>query len=291
MKLNHLLVPIAALAIGLAPSAGAQEERAQSRNRGTQQRDQARQASREGRSADRAGARGERSNRDTANQDRARAARTNRDTANQDRARGRADAPSARRGSEASRRGDGAARNNGRNEPRGRDDRAVPYDSRDRDRGRGRVIAPPRGNNRGRSLHQRSAYRYYAPRPLARRFAPPRYYGRGGHLSVYFGVGSGYRYGSYYSGRVYGYRGRDVAYGQSRYYGDLRLKIQPRDAAVYVDGYYAGIVDDFDGFFQRLTLEIGPHRIEIDAPGLESQVFDVYVDPDRTIDLHADLLR
>jgi hypothetical protein len=80
-------------------------------------------------------------------------------------------------------------------------------------------------------------------------------------------------------------------YGNYRYYGDLRLKVRPRDAAVYVDGYYAGIVDDFDGFFQRLTLEVGPHVIEIEAPGLEAQVFDVYVDPSRTIDLHADLLR
>ena len=39
---------------------------------------------------------------------------------------------------------------------------------------------------------------------------------------------------------------------------------RPRDAAVYVDGYYAGIVDDFDGVFQRLTLEVGPHRIELE---------------------------
>ena len=38
------------------------------------------------------------------------------------------------------------------------------------------------------------------------------------------------------------------------YYGDVRLMVRPRDAAVYVDGYYAGVVDDFDGVFQRLTL-------------------------------------
>src|ERR1035437_4172470 len=31
----------------------------------------------------------------------------------------------------------------------------------------------------------------------------------------------------------------------------VHLKVTPRDAAVYVDGYYAGIVDDFDGLFQR----------------------------------------
>ena len=60
---------------------------------------------------------------------------------------------------------------------------------------------------------------------------------------------------------------------------------------MYVDGYYAGIVDDFDGRFQRLALEAGPHEIEVSAPGVEPQVFDVYVDPSRTVELHADLLR
>src|SRR6185369_3518149 len=45
--------------------------------------------------------------------------------------------------------------------------------------------------------------------------------------------------------------------------GSLRLKVKPVDASVYVDGYYVGIVDDFDGIFQRLHLEAGPHRIEI----------------------------
>jgi hypothetical protein len=31
----------------------------------------------------------------------------------------------------------------------------------------------------------------------------------------------------------------------------------PRDAEVYVDGYYAGTVDDFDGTFQRLHIDTG----------------------------------
>ncbi len=65
----------------------------------------------------------------------------------------------------------------------------------------------------------------------------------------------------------------------------------PRDAEVYVDGYYAGIVDDFDGFFQRLTLEVGPHEIEVADGRYGSQFFDVYVDPYNTIDLRADRYR
>ena len=131
---------------------------------------------------------------------------------------------------------------------------------------------------------------YIAPRVVARPI-PRHYYGSGGHLSVFFGFGSGYRYGSPYYGPVYG-PPAPVVYGAApRYYGDVRLQIRPRDAAVYVDGYYAGIVDNFDGVFQRLTLAVGPHEIEVEAPGCEPQVFNVYVDPTRTVDLHGDLFR
>src|SRR5687768_16633999 len=33
---------------------------------------------------------------------------------------------------------------------------------------------------------------------------------------------------------------------------EVRVLVTPADAAVYVDGYYAGVVDDFDGILQRL---------------------------------------
>ncbi|MGC4082353.1 MAG: hypothetical protein QM736_09670 [Vicinamibacterales bacterium] len=161
-------------------------------------------------------------------------------------------------------------------------------------------VPPPNAyrDNRGRDDRYRydnrryddrryDGYRAYAPRVY--RPAPRRYYGPGGNLSVYFGWGSGYLYGSAWSGRVYGYRA-PYAYGARVYYGDVRLLVQPRDAAVYVDGYYAGIVDNFDGVFQRLTLEVGPHTIELVGPG-EPQVFDVYVDPARTTTIRTDLFR
>jgi len=143
------------------------------------------------------------------------------------------------------------------------------------------------------------AYRYY-PRSYypATRVVPvpvpvypvPHYYGAGGHFSVYFGWGNGYMYGAPYTGPVYGYMAPPAS-GATANYGDVRLQVTPRDAAVYVDGYYAGVVDDFDGAFQRLTLEVGPHRIELDAQGSDPRFFDVYVDPARTVDIHADLFR
>jgi hypothetical protein len=57
-----------------------------------------------------------------------------------------------------------------------------------------------------------------------------------------------------------------------RFYADWEttsvwLDVSPKDAQVYVDGYYAGVVDDFDGIFQHLTLRAGPHLIEMRKTG------------------------
>lgn len=148
-----------------------------------------------------------------------------------------------------------------------------------------RVYAPPRVYVAPR--HVAPAYVYPVPVVVPPRY--PHHYGSGGSFSVFFGIGSGYRYGAPYYGRVYGYSAPAYPTGSYRSYGDVRLQVRPRDAAVYVDGYYAGVVDDFDGVFQRLTVEVGPHEIEIERPGFEPQMFNVYVDPTRTIDVKADL--
>ena len=60
----------------------------------------------------------------------------------------------------------------------------------------------------------------------------------------------------------YGYYGRahDVA-------ASVRLQVSPREAEVFVDGYYAGTVDDFDGMFQRLRLEPGEHEVTLYLAG------------------------
>src|SRR5262245_14361855 len=41
----------------------------------------------------------------------------------------------------------------------------------------------------------------------------------------------------------------------------IRLEITPKEAEVFADGYFAGIVDEFDGVFQRLYLASGQHEI------------------------------
>ena len=67
------------------------------------------------------------------------------------------------------------------------------------------------------------------------------------------------------------------------------MKMQPRDAQVFVDGHYAGIVDDFDGSFQSLRIEQGGHKIEIHMPGYADLELDVYVQAGKTITLQQGL--
>jgi hypothetical protein len=128
-------------------------------------------------------------------------------------------------------------------------------------------------------------YGYYGPRYVHPRIVTvipyrPYYYRPRFGISVYYGSGGLYPYGYTPSGYY------DPTPG--RIYGGVRITDAPRDAQVFADGYYVGIVDDFDGVFQHVNLEAGEHRLEIRAPGLEPIEFDVVVQPGRTITLRAD---
>lgn len=46
-----------------------------------------------------------------------------------------------------------------------------------------------------------------------------------------------------------------------------RLQVTPPNTEVYVDGHRAGVVDDFDGFSQRLRVTAGEHVIELYLDG------------------------
>ena len=72
-------------------------------------------------------------------------------------------------------------------------------------------------------------------------------------------LGYGYGYG-YYDPFWFGYGGWSPYGWYAPFYlpnaydsnvGSGRLQVKPRNAEVYVDGYYAGTVDDFDGALQR----------------------------------------
>jgi hypothetical protein len=47
----------------------------------------------------------------------------------------------------------------------------------------------------------------------------------------------------------------------------LKLEVTPKTAEVWVDGYMAGIVDDFDGTFQRLKVRPGGHELVLYLEG------------------------
>jgi hypothetical protein len=130
----------------------------------------------------------------------------------------------------------------------------------------------------------------------------------------YYG-GGGYYYGSpYYYGRNYYYNAYDPffygyytyspfyysgAYGYSAYYsgaryrdsGSLRVIVDPEQTRVYVDGYYAGTVDDFDGIFQRLNVPPGRHDITLKLDGYRTHTFRVYVPISQTVKLHHTMVR
>jgi hypothetical protein len=72
---------------------------------------------------------------------------------------------------------------------------------------------------------------------------------------------------------------------------EVRVLVTPTDAAVYVDGYYAGLVDDFNGFFQRLPLTPGPHAIDLYLPGYRTAHHRLYLGPRSTYALHDALER
>jgi hypothetical protein len=88
-----------------------------------------------------------------------------------------------------------------------------------------------------------------------------------------------YYYGGYYSpffwGSPWGPYGfyPSVWYSQYpryRYVYDeasLRIQVSPKQAQVYVDGFFVGTVDSFDGTFQRLHVSPGEHLIEVFLEG------------------------
>jgi hypothetical protein len=135
-------------------------------------------------------------------------------------------------------------------------------------------------NYRGRT------YNYYTIYPPPYYYYPYSYgYGPGGRGYFYFDL--------YYNSHVW-YPQSAVRYGTSGTYGypigELRLQVRPPEAQVFVDGSYAGTVDEFDGTFQSLRLEEGNYQIEIVLEGFEPLVFDVSITPGEKVTYRADLV-
>jgi len=122
-----------------------------------------------------------------------------------------------------------------------------------------------------RPYYYRSYYRPYSYRPY--------FYGSFG-------------YGSYGYSPFYWYPYSAVGYGYGRFDGDgsLRVQVMPRDTEVYIDNYYAGTVDDFDGMFQRLHVDAGAHDITLYREGYRTVRQRIYIQPTGTFRLRYNMM-
>jgi len=118
-----------------------------------------------------------------------------------------------------------------------------------------------------------------APPPAAAR--PPAGHPRGGAVVVrggyygypYMGLGWGWGgpWGSYwYGGPYWGYPYPYWGGGSYDIGAELRLEVKPKEAQVFLDGYYVGIVDDFDGTFERLHFKPGDHELVLYLEGYQT---------------------
>jgi hypothetical protein len=75
---------------------------------------------------------------------------------------------------------------------------------------------------------------------------------------------------------------------------DVHLRVEPEAAtaaAVYVDGFYAGVVDDFNGVFQSLPLTPGGHTILLYLEGYRTVRQNIYLSPASSFNLRATMAR
>lgn len=72
---------------------------------------------------------------------------------------------------------------------------------------------------------------------------------------------------------------------------ELKIAATPSRAAVFVDGQYAGHVDEFDGVGKAMLLTPGQHRLHIALPGYLP--FDTMVDvrPQQKLKIQTDLVK
>jgi hypothetical protein len=157
----------------------------------------------------------------------------------------------------------------------------------------GRVAVPRQGQQirrdnliyvpRGRThIYYNNVYYY----PLTYYYRPYTFgYGPAGRGYFYFDL----HYDSYvFYPRTYVRYSDYGTYGYPT--GELRLRVRPREAQVFVDGYYAGTVDDVDGVFQSLRLEEGAYLIEIVLPGYTPLAFDVLIRPGEKVTYRGELV-
>jgi hypothetical protein len=121
--------------------------------------------------------------------------------------------------------------------------------------------------------------------------APVRADARGGPRgAVIVAAAPYYFYDPFWYGGWYGYP-YPAAYPVYDNSSSLRIQVEPRQAEVYVDGYFAGTVDDFDGFFQRLHVSPGQHQLELYLDGYRTVKQQIYLQPGTTFKVRYTMQR
>lgn len=173
-----------------------------------------------------------------------------------------------------------------------------------------RVAVPRPGYSTGSGHYDgnRSSYRVYPGNKYNHyRYYPYKSYGYAGYGRPYYYYPYAFGYGPYGRGLFY----FDLYYNSYVFYpptvarydnygsyygtygyptGELRLQVRPPDAQVFINGAYAGTVDNFDGTFQALRLEQGDYKVEIVLPGYEPLDFDVRITPGEKVTYKGDLV-
>ena len=92
-------------------------------------------------------------------------------------------------------------------------------------------------------------------------------------------------WGPYYPYSGYG----AYPYAAVRPTADVRLEVVPKQTEVYVDGFFAGVANDFDGVFQRLHAAPGGHAITLHLDGYRTVTQNVYLRPDSTFKIQESM--
>ncbi len=106
-----------------------------------------------------------------------------------------------------------------------------------------------------------------------------------GVFPAYYGYYRPWLYGGWSPfGYPYGWHPAYYGYPYGGFYADasVRVQVEPKETEVYIDGAWAGTVDDFDGFFQRLRLEPGEHHVQLYLEGHRTMQQKIYLQPNGT---------
>jgi PEGA domain len=126
-----------------------------------------------------------------------------------------------------------------------------------------------------------AAAQYRGRRAVVRVAVAPVYYPGYYYPSAYWGFGWGWGWPGY----GWGYPPYPYYWGRYDRTGAARLEVRPREAQVFVDGYFVGEVDDFDGTFQRLRVEAGEHELSFYLDGYRTERHKVLFRRDGTLNM------